>query len=88
VIVIGLLVALPVLYVASVGPVFAMANRGQLGRASTDSAYGPVLWAAGRSDTLKAAMIRYYRWWDERWPGERQYKRFPCAGGPATGLAS
>jgi hypothetical protein len=65
------LVLLPVLYVASMGPAYAMMQRDQLGQRRYSTLYRPVILTVKGSSVLKGWYIRYVVWWDRRWPGEQ-----------------
>jgi hypothetical protein len=56
---IGMLIALPVLYVASVGPVYVAAYREWIDMPTVTVAYSPLLWLADEVPAVDRAMLWY-----------------------------
>lgn len=62
----GLLLWAPfaiLLYVLSIGPVVALVEHFDTGRAAVRAVYFPVIWLAHENDTFRDIMIRYSELW-------------------------
>ena len=62
------LVLLPVLYVGSSGPTWAMVRRGQVDFRTYETLYSPLSWVTNVA--VVNWWAAYLGWWDEHWPGE------------------
>jgi hypothetical protein len=64
----GLVLVLPVAYVLSYGPAYAMINCGQMDVRAYAVVYGPLMWLETQSVTLYDLSITYRSWWSRHWP--------------------
>jgi hypothetical protein len=60
---VAFLLAVLVLYPASVGPACAAVNHGYLSEQTVETAYAPIVWLAGRSDAVHSVG----NWWISLW---------------------
>ena len=74
-IVLAVLLLLPVLYVASVGPACAMMAFGQLDYDGYWSFYRPLTWVGSKSETADYVLKEYQFWWVGNWPWGRPTTR-------------
>ena len=60
--------ALPVVYVLSVGPAWAMMNNSQISGETYNTLYRPVTWPYKHNETYARWLTAYVKWWDAIWP--------------------
>ena len=62
-VVLTVVLALPPLYVLSIGPASALAGAKVISFETWSTIYAPVRWACRKSETLEDWMVGYIRWW-------------------------
>ncbi len=62
-IVAGVLCAVLLLYLASIGPACVAENRGYISQRTVDTAYAPIIWLGEKSDIVGSV----WNWWVGLW---------------------